>query len=60
MDWIGWLEPWEFSPTLLLCFLVCGVLFVRGQRVHRVTRVRQWLFWSGMVMLYLSLHTMLD
>ncbi|MDH4402363.1 MAG: cytochrome c oxidase assembly protein [Burkholderiaceae bacterium] len=60
MDWIGWLEPWEFSPTLLLCFLVCGVLFARGQRVHRVTRVRQWLFWSGMVMLYLSLHTMLD
>jgi putative membrane protein len=60
MDWIGWLVPWEASPTLLLCFLACGVLFVRGQRVHRVTRVRQWLFWSGLVMLYLSLHTMLD
>ncbi len=60
MDWIGWLVPWEVSPTLLLCFVVCGVLFVRGQRVHRVTRVRQWLFWSGMTLLYLSLHTMLD
>ena len=60
MDWIGWLEPWEFSPTLLACFLAAGVLFVRGQRVHRVNRVRQWLFWSGMVLLYLSLHTMLD
>ena len=38
MDWIGWLEPWEFSPTLLLCFLVCGVLFVRGQRASGDTR----------------------
>ena len=60
MDWIGWLEPWEFSPTLLVCFLAAGVLFVRGQRVHRVNRLRQWLFWTGMVLLYLSLHTMLD
>ncbi len=60
MDWIGWLEPWEVSPTLLVCFLAAGVLFVRGQRMHRVTRVRQWLFWSGLVLLYLSLHTMLD
>jgi len=28
--------------------------------VHRVNRIRQWLFWGGMVLLYLSLHTMLD
>jgi len=35
-------------------------LFVRGQRVHRVTRTRQWFFWVGMALLYLSLHTMLD
>ncbi|MEI7571328.1 MAG: cytochrome c oxidase assembly protein, partial [Alcaligenaceae bacterium] len=51
MDWIGWLEPWEVSPTLLFCFLACGVLFVRGQRVHRVNRLRQWLFWCGLVLL---------
>lgn len=60
MDWIGWFEPWEFSPSLLVCFVICGWLFVRGQRVHRITRTRQWFFWVGMALLYLSLHTMLD
>ncbi len=60
MDWIGWLEPWELSPTLLLCFITCGILFVRGQRVHRVSRSRQCFFWFGLALLYLSLHTMLD
>lgn len=60
MDWIGWLEPWELSPTLLLCFITCGILFVRGQRVHRVSRSRQCFFWFGLTLLYLSLHTMLD
>ena len=60
MDWIGWLEPWELSPTLLLCFITCGILFVRGQRVHRVSRSRQCFFWFGLTLLYLSLHPMLD
>ena len=60
MDWIGWLKPWEVSPTLIACFLLAAWLFVRGQRVHDVSRARQIFFWAGMVMLYLSLHTMLD
>ncbi|ARP96272.1 cytochrome c oxidase assembly protein [Bordetella genomosp. 13] len=60
MDLLGWLVPWEFSPVLVASFLVAIVLFVRGQRVHRVTLARQILFWSGMVLLYLSLHTRLD
>lgn len=60
MDWIGWLVPWEVSPTLLTCFVVAGWLFVRGCRVHHVNRIRKSFFWVGMVMLYLSLHTMLD
>ena len=60
MDWIGWLKPWEVSPTLIACFLLAAWLFVRGQRVHHVSRARQIFFWAGMVMLYLSLHTMLD
>jgi putative membrane protein len=60
MDWIGWLKPWELSPTLIACFLVAAWLFVRGQRVQHVSRPRQVFFWLGMVMLYLSLHTMLD
>lgn len=60
MDVLAWLIPWEFSPTLVLAFAVAIVLFVRGQRVHRVTLARQLFFWSGMVLLYLSLHTRLD
>lgn len=60
MDSLGWLVPWEFSPTLVAAFVVAIVLFLRGQRVHRVTKARQFLFWAGMVLLYLSLHTRVD
>ena len=60
MDSLEWLIPWEFSPTLVASFLVAIVLFVRGQKVHRVTAARSILFWTGMVLLYLSMHTRLD
>mgnify|MGYP002630806485 CR=1 FL=1 len=60
MEVLSWLVPWEFSPTLLIGFAVSIVLFVRGTRVKRVSAVRQALFWSGIVLLYLSLHTLLD
>ena len=60
MDRLGWLVPWEFSPTLVAAFVAAIVLFVRGQRVHRVTGARQFLFWVGMALLYLSLHTRVD
>jgi putative membrane protein len=60
MGLIDWLTPWEFSPTLLLMFLVGGVLFIRGSRVHRVTLPRQFFFWLGFAILYLSLHTRID
>ena len=60
MDWLGWLVPWEFSPTLVAAFVAAIVLFIRGQRVHRVNGARQFLFWAGMVFLYLSLHTRVD
>ncbi|OZI71496.1 cytochrome c oxidase assembly protein [Bordetella genomosp. 12] len=60
MDVLAWLIPWEFSPTLVLAFALSIVLFVRGRRVHHVTLARQCLFWSGVVLLYLSLHTRLD
>ncbi|MBO9354028.1 cytochrome c oxidase assembly protein [Bordetella petrii] len=60
MDRLGWLVPWEFSPALVAAFVAAIVLFVRGQRVHRVNKARQVLFWVGLVLLYLSLHTRLD
>ncbi|GAA5233863.1 cytochrome c oxidase assembly protein [Verticiella sediminum] len=60
MDLLVWLVPWEFSPTLLVCFAAASVLFARGCRHQRVGRLRQILFWTGMVVLYLSMHTRLD
>jgi putative membrane protein len=60
MDWLGWLKPWEFSPVLVVCFIISAWLFVRGQRVHAVSRTRQVFFWVGWIMLYLSMHTLLD
>lgn len=60
MTWLEWLTPWEFSPTLIVSFLLAALLFWRGTRVHKVQRHRQWLFWIGMVALYLNLHTMVD
>lgn len=60
MDLLAWLQPWEFSPTLVMAFLASAWLFVRGQRVHGVSKTRQALFWIGWVLLYLSLHTRVD
>lgn len=60
MDVLAWLRPWEFSPTLLLAFFVSGLLYIRGLRAHRVSAARQVLFWTGLVLLYLALHTRVD
>lgn len=57
---LDWLTPWEFSPTLLLMFFLGIWLFVRGARVHQVSKARQFFFWAGVVILYLSLHTRVD
>jgi len=59
-DWLLWLVPWEFSPTLLAAFAVSIALFVRGARHQRIGTARHVLFWTGMVILYLSMHTRLD
>ena len=55
-----WLRPWEFSPTLIVCFLLSAFLFVRGCRNKRINASRQLLFWSGWLLLYLSMHTHVD
>jgi len=60
VDWLAWLIPWEFSPTLVAAFAVSGALFVRGARRQRVGAFRQALFWVAMALLYLSLHTRVD
>ena len=60
MHLLEWLIPWEFSPLFLFFFIGGPWLFQRGIRVHQVTGWRKALFWSGMVILYLAMHTRLD
>ncbi len=60
MEWLAWLHPWEYSPSLVLLFLLSACLFIRGGRVHRVGAWRKSLFWFGWLLLYLSLHTRVD
>src|SRR5690606_37898254 len=57
---LGWRVPWEFSPTLVAAFVAAILRFAPGHRGHRVSGARQFLFWAGMVLLYLSLHTRVD
>ncbi|HEX7815966.1 cytochrome c oxidase assembly protein [Dyella sp.] len=57
---LKWVVPWEFSWVFLLTFLVSCVLYVRGCRRVPVSLGRRIAFWTGMAIIYLSLHTYLD
>ena len=60
MNLLYWLEPWEFSPTVVVAVLVAAVLFVRGAGHARMSIARQLSFWFGLTALYVALHTRLD
>lgn len=55
-----WLEPWEFSPTVVVAVLVAAILFARGARHARVSFARRLAFWLGLAGIYVALHTRLD
>ncbi|WP_404631641.1 cytochrome c oxidase assembly protein [Dyella ginsengisoli] len=57
---LKWIVPWEFSWLFLATFVVACLLYVRGAARLQVSRGRQLSFWTGMVMIYLSLHTYFD
>ena len=57
---LKWIVPWEFSWVLLTCFVVASVLYLRGCRRRPVRFASKLAFWSGMAIIYLSLHTYLD
>lgn len=57
---LKWIVPWEFSWVLLTCFVVTSVLYLRGCRRLPVRFSSKLAFWSGMAIIYLSLHTYLD
>ena len=57
---LKWIVPWEFSWLFLATFVLACVLYVRGAARLRVSRSRQLSFWTGMAMIYVSLHTYFD
>lgn len=57
---LKWIEPWEFSWLLLVGFVLACVLYWRGCRRRAVSLSRRVAFWTGMAIIYLSLHTYLD
>jgi putative membrane protein len=60
MNLLVWLEPWEFSPTVVVAVVVTAVLFARGVSKAKVSIARQLSFWFGLIALYVALHTRLD
>ncbi|MDR7004474.1 cytochrome c oxidase assembly protein [Paraburkholderia strydomiana] len=60
MNLLYWLDPWEFSPTVVIALLLPAILFVRGASKAKVSVARRVSFWFGLVALYVALHTRLD
>lgn len=57
---LKWIVPWEFSWIFLAIFVSTCVLYLRGSRRLQVSFSRRLVFWIGMAIIYLSLHTYLD
>ncbi len=57
---LKWIVPWEGSWLFMAIFVVTCVLYLRGSRRVPLSFSRKLAFWSGMAIIYLSLHTYLD
>lgn len=55
-----WIVPWEFSWVFLVFFVAVAVAYAVGTRRLRVPVLRQAAFWTGMIIVYVSLHTYFD
>ncbi|HEY1609389.1 MAG TPA: cytochrome c oxidase assembly protein [Paraburkholderia sp.] len=62
MSVLKFFEPWEPSPVLVVIFIVTAILFVRGTRRApcHVNLARRALFWTGLALLYIAMHTRVD
>ncbi len=61
MNQLIWLIPWDFSLFLICSFALLAILFIRGLRIRSsVTCSRRIFFWSGIILLYLSMQSRLD
>ena len=57
---LRWFVPYDFSPSLLVAWLIAALLYARGARKRRVAPARLWSFWTGMALLYATLLTRFD
>lgn len=60
LNWLAQFVPWQPSPTIAAITVGFAWLFVRGSRRIRVPAWRQALFWTGLILVYLALHSRLD
>lgn len=62
LDFLRWWVPWEPSATVVVVFALAVWLYCRGATRSPATapRRRQALFWSGLLVTYVCLHTHLD
>lgn len=62
LDFLRWWVPWEPSVTVVVVFAVAAGLYWRGARRSPVTApaYRQVMFWLGLLIVYVGLHTRLD
>jgi len=56
----AFLEPYEFSPTVLVVCVACAVLYHRGRRKVGGSLGRAVLFWIGLLGMYVVLQTHFD
>ena len=59
---IGFVLPWNFSPTVLLTVSVAAVLYARGmgRTTPRVPPYRRFAFFAGLALTYAALQTSFD
>ena len=62
MSVLKFFEPWEPSPVLVVIFIMAALLFARGTRrvPGHVSVARRVLFWIGLALLYVAMHTRVD
>lgn len=60
MNWLTFLSPWQPSPTVVTVTLLAAVLHLRGHRRQPVSWGRLVSFWTGLILIYVALHSRLD
>lgn len=62
LDFLHWWIPWEPSAVVVVVFALAVWLYWRGLRRSPMTApwYRQLLFWLGLLVVYVGLHTRLD